>query len=241
MDAARLLTAARLGAGFTKTALAARANTSAAALLEYETARRSPTVATLARILAACGLQVRGELEPLHADTDQVVDALLARAGAGLGWSGGEVAATFERSGVPWALDGRSAMAAHGLGPHPTLSVELVAVHGEDLRRLLEDSWAQPRSSDGRVIYESWFDLDVARLAYAPMYTRPGFVTMRLVEELPPVLRVEVPLEGDLEDEPPAGPQVVTLPVLGLPDVEAAHPSLATVLARLRERRTVLS
>jgi transcriptional regulator with XRE-family HTH domain len=240
VDAYRLLTSARLRAELTKTALAARAGTSTAALLQYERGLRSPTVATLSRLLAACGVQVRGELEPLHAGTDEVVDDLLARSSGGLSWSGAQVTGAFERSVVPWALDGRSAMAAHGLGPHPDLSVELVTVESDDLRRLLEDCWAHPVSGDTRPIHDSWYDVAFERLAYAPMYTRHGFITMRVSDELPPLLRVEVPLEVDPEDEEPGTSQSVTLPVLGLPDVEAAHPALATVLVRLRERRTVL-
>ena len=240
MDAARLLRSARLTAGFTKTALARRAGTSPAALLAYETSRRSPTVRTLARLLAVCGVQVRAELEPLHADTDAVVDDLLARrGGCGLGWAATQVTAAFEVSGVEWALDGRSAMAAHGLGEHPDFAVEVVTVESLDLRRLLYDAWAQPVSRDGRPFNHGWLDLDFERLAYSPMYTRHGFVTLRLAPELPPVLRVSVPLARDDEGEP--AQQVVTLPVLGLPDVERAHPSLAEVLARLRGRRTVVA
>ena len=242
MDGPALLRSARLRAELTKTALAARAGTSASALVAYESGCRSPTVATFVRLLAACGVQVRGELEPLHAETDEVVDQLLAeRGGGGLSSSGARLTQVFERSAIPWALDGRSAMAAHGLGPHPDFSVELVTVESEDLRRLLDESFAQPVSGDARPIWESWWDVDFERLAYAPMYTRHGFVTMRLVPELPPVLRVAIPLEVDLDEQDVAGPRAVTLPVLGLPDVEAAHPSLATVLARLRERRTVSS
>jgi transcriptional regulator with XRE-family HTH domain len=239
MDAARLLRSARLTAGLTKTALARRAGTSPAALLAYEANRRSPTVATLARLLAACGVQVRGELEPLHADTDAVVDALLARQGGGLGWSAAQVTAAFEASGVEWALDGRSAMAAHGLGEHPDFAVEVVTIESPDLRRLLYNAWAQPVSWDGRPFHHGWLDLDFALLACSPMYTRHGFVTMRLAPVLPPVLRISIPLERNDEDE--SVQQAVELPVLGLPDVEQAHPSLAEVLARLRGRRTVIA
>ena len=245
MDAARLLRSARLGAQLTKTALARRAGTSPAALLAYETNRRSPTVATFARLLATCGVQVRAELEPLHADTDAVVDSLLARTGDGLAWSAQQVTAAFEVSGVEWALDGRSAMAAHGLGEHPDFAVEIVTVETLDLRRLLYNAWARPESRDGRPFCESWLDLDVDRLAYRPMYTRHGFVTLRLVPELPPVLRVAVTLalsvDDDEDGEQELAQQAVTLPVLGLPDVERAHPSLAEVLARLRGRRTVVA
>ena len=45
-------------------------------LNEFENGRRSPTVRTLDRLLAACGLQVRVLLEPLMAALDARVDAL---------------------------------------------------------------------------------------------------------------------------------------------------------------------
>jgi hypothetical protein len=41
-------------------------------VVAYESGRRSPTVRTFARLLAAGGLQVRGELEPLLADVDEL-------------------------------------------------------------------------------------------------------------------------------------------------------------------------
>jgi transcriptional regulator with XRE-family HTH domain len=237
MDVAGLMRAARLQAQLSKTALADLAGTSTAALLEYESGRRSPTVATFARILAACGTQVRGELEPLHAHTDEVVDDLIARSSGGLGRSAFHVTTAFEASSARWALDGRSAMAAHGLGEHPRLAVELVTVDSTDLRQLLDTAMAQPRSRDGWPVYTDWHDIDLADLAYAPMCTRYGFLTMRLVEELPSLLRITVPLERDAEGDEVPDPTEISLPVLALLDVEAAHPSLATVLARLREHQ----
>ena len=56
MAGADTITQARLRAGISKRELARRANTSPAAIVEYESGRRSPTVDTLARLVDACGL-----------------------------------------------------------------------------------------------------------------------------------------------------------------------------------------
>ena len=56
MAGADTITQARIRAGISKRELARRANTSPAAIVEYESGRRSPTVDTLARLVDACGL-----------------------------------------------------------------------------------------------------------------------------------------------------------------------------------------
>lgn len=63
MDAAQLLATAREEAGLTQSLLAARAGTSQAAVSAYESGRRSPSVATLDRLLAACSFRARVTLE----------------------------------------------------------------------------------------------------------------------------------------------------------------------------------
>ncbi|HMQ25623.1 MAG TPA: helix-turn-helix domain-containing protein [Acidimicrobiales bacterium] len=68
MTAAAVLAAARHRAGLTQRELAARADTSAAAICEYESGKRVPRVDTLERILSAAGarldLEVRWETPP---------------------------------------------------------------------------------------------------------------------------------------------------------------------------------
>lgn len=54
-----LIRLARRRTGLTQAQLAARAATSQAAISSYESGRRSPSVETLARILAAAGLELR--------------------------------------------------------------------------------------------------------------------------------------------------------------------------------------
>ena len=55
MEPASLIAAARRQAGITQAELAARAGTSQPAVSAYESGRRSPAVATLQRLLRACG------------------------------------------------------------------------------------------------------------------------------------------------------------------------------------------
>lgn len=62
MDVAHLLITARAEAGLTQTQVAERGGTSQPAVAAYESGRRSPSVATLDRLLAACGFRARVEL-----------------------------------------------------------------------------------------------------------------------------------------------------------------------------------
>jgi hypothetical protein len=64
MEAASLLRGARLRAGLSLRALAARAGTSHSALAAYEAARVDPTVETLDRVVAAAGFTIVAELVP---------------------------------------------------------------------------------------------------------------------------------------------------------------------------------
>jgi transcriptional regulator with XRE-family HTH domain len=56
MTGAETITQARMRLGVSKRELARRAHTSPAAIVEYESGRRSPTVDTLSRLIDACGL-----------------------------------------------------------------------------------------------------------------------------------------------------------------------------------------
>ena len=226
MDPARLLRTARSSAELSKVMLARKGATSVSALVAYETGQRSPTVATLNRLLAACGLQLRGDLEPLHADVDAVVDRVLSAGPARLGNDAVAVAQAFDVADVEWALDARSACLAHGLAVDPPLGAEIAAVDSLPLRLMLDELWARPRDLDGMPFQLHWADLDISRLGPQPMWTRAGFVLVRIVPSTAGAVRIRV------ADD-------VTCPVLGLLEVERAHPGLAHLLERLRHRRTV--
>lgn len=81
MDTASILRRARLRAGLTLRALAARAETSHSALAAYEAARVTPTVETFERVLAAAGFTASLSLTPRVATDDErsaeLIDALV--------------------------------------------------------------------------------------------------------------------------------------------------------------------
>ena len=64
-DPASVLREARRRAGLTQRELAARAGTAQSVVARIEQAQTDPSAATLARLLAAAGFELRGELTPL--------------------------------------------------------------------------------------------------------------------------------------------------------------------------------
>ncbi len=74
-----LIRMARRRSGLTQEALAGRAATTQSAISAYESGRRSPSVQTLARILAAAGLELRMRaVEPgSHDASRRTAEALL--------------------------------------------------------------------------------------------------------------------------------------------------------------------
>ena len=70
-----LLREARLRAGLTQRELARRAGTSQSVVARIEQGRSDPSTATLARLLAAAGFELRAELTPIGvADTHMLGD-----------------------------------------------------------------------------------------------------------------------------------------------------------------------
>jgi transcriptional regulator with XRE-family HTH domain len=225
MDVGRLLVEARRRTALSRTELAALAGTSPSAVSAYERGVRSPTVATLDRLLKACGLQVRAVLEPYLADLDAAVDALLAGP-PDVPSDVAKLAAALDDGGVTWAFDADTALVLHGLAASPVLP-QIVVLGNDPLRELFAQLGVDTLGHDGESLWRSWVDdrLDLARVGPVDAYTRIGAFTARVVAALPDLVRIEA------EGRP--------VPVLPLLDVEAAHPRLADVLARLRHRRTV--
>jgi transcriptional regulator with XRE-family HTH domain len=74
-DPGRLLRAARQRAGLTQRELARRADTSQSVVARIEQGRTDPSTATLARLLAAAGFELRADLSPVPvADTHMLED-----------------------------------------------------------------------------------------------------------------------------------------------------------------------
>jgi len=228
LDASALLLEARDRAGLTQAELATRAGTSAAAVSRYEGGRRAPTTSTLIRLLAAAGLQARCELEPLLADVDERVDALLAGTPAVELERVDVVARSFsevEPSPVRWALDGMSALACQGIGGGAEGCEWLVLLFDDAAKRWMTRQFVTGSGPAGRV---GWFSATTAE-ANASLGTFAaswkGAFRLRVVDELPSLIEIV----------PPGGRQ--PFPVLPLEAVEDAHPELAEMLVRWRARR----
>lgn len=227
----------------TQAGLAEAVATSRPSVTAYEAGRISPTVRTLDRLLAGCGLQARVALEPLLADLDARVDALLCPPPAleleamerlALSLDDSPEAAPLlpgrqpmRKGPVRWAFDGATALLLHGFAAD-ALGLSVVAVLDEAARfwlRALQVRGRGPRET----VYMSWLDGEPDELAAAldaTCFSLRGFVQVRLVEELPPTLMV-LPPEG-----------TSPLPVVSVDEVERAHPVHGEALARLRQRRS---
>lgn len=82
MDASAILRDARKRAGLTQAELARRGGTSQATVSAYEHGRKTPSVETLARLLAAAGTRLTAA--PASTAVVRPTKAQLARAGRGL-------------------------------------------------------------------------------------------------------------------------------------------------------------
>jgi transcriptional regulator with XRE-family HTH domain len=242
MDVGDLLRVARAKAGWSQRVLAARAAASQAQIARYETGAVSPTVATLDRLLATCGLQARVRLEPLMADVDARVDTMLAGEPAA---PGGDLPALIrvleDRPGavhlgipgrkphregpVTWAFDGGTALLLQGLAVDEG-DTGLVVVWNDAARHWLLGIGAQAITPRGDAVSWRGLDLEQAReCTQGGLFTYGGFLGLRLVAELPRTTAMAVPWW----DEP--------VPVVSVDEVEQHHPEHAEVLARLRARR----
>jgi transcriptional regulator with XRE-family HTH domain len=227
MDVGGLLRQARAKAGLSGSGLAAAAGVSRELVWRYETGRVSPTVAALDALLAACGLQVqRPVLEPLLADLDARVDALNGELPELVGSQWERCARSLDEGAVTWAVDGASALVLSGLASELDW-VEVVGQLDDDLRRWMKSVWLIGRDERGRSV-QHWYEATLTEMTEAlrePTTTRVGFLRIRVVAQLPGVLRVDVPWYDH------------AVRVVTVDEVERSHPALGEVLARWRERR----
>jgi transcriptional regulator with XRE-family HTH domain len=178
VDVQELLLRAREMRGWSQGRLGAAAGLSRGNVSDYETGRKSPTVATLNRILAGAGLQIRAELEPLQAELDARVDAVLAAAEPLDATAVSQAAAALEGADLVWGLDGETALRAHGYGFASTL-VHLAVTFDDAARASFFRT--RVRGTGGEPV--SWFDADVtsAQAYLGPMAFGPfGMVAVRL-------------------------------------------------------------
>jgi transcriptional regulator with XRE-family HTH domain len=242
MDVEEVLRTARARAGISQAELARRAGTDRAQVSRYESGRASPTLSTLSRLLATMGLQVRAALVPLMAGLDAQVDQVLT----------GEVELVTDelpnlmltldddpaaehgqpygrrprrRGPVTWAFDGHTALQLQGLA-FPGREIVLAVVLDDAARAWLEGIGAMGYCKG---IAVNWMEDEADTIAAGTsdrFFARICMLTrLRLVDELPPTLRLEVPWCDR------------TVPVATVDAVESAHLDLAEVLARVRQRR----
>ncbi|MFN2537844.1 MAG: helix-turn-helix domain-containing protein [Mycobacteriales bacterium] len=244
MDIGGLLRTARQGAQLSQGELARRAGTSRGQVSRIESGRVSPTVAALQELLSHCGKQLRASLEPLMADVDARVDALL----------GGEVVVrepelaalvlTLEdhpdasypmflgkppaRAGqVTWAFDAHTALQLQGLAAAGEAAA-VVLVLDEAARFWLRAIGARLMGRSGQALH--WLDgaaEELAEAAREPFFTLSGMVQLRIVEALPATV-VLAPAWSPLP-----------VPVATREAVEDGVPHLAELLARMRARRSL--
>lgn len=242
MDVGALLLDALQRRGWSLAELARRAGTSRGALWRYASGAASPSVRTLTRILAAAEVQIRAELEPLLADVDARVDALLAGSAhidaeevARLvnaaaeeqtwGFEDPVTGAIGRRSGrITWALDGATALNVHGLAC-PSEALALVLLFDDPARSWLTKGMMRG-TAPGEVVGWWTATLQEARASLSELAIgRYGLLRIRIVELMPPVLHVRLP-----------GSDHVAA-VVSVDEVERTQPHWGEVLARLRSRR----
>jgi transcriptional regulator with XRE-family HTH domain len=135
-----VIQAARRQRGWGQRQLAEASGVSQPNLAAIETGTRAPSLAMVSRLVGACGLQLRFDLEPRHADVDAEIRRLRERPAAGrLAGEGFGALITLTRlanAGAPLVLDGPIAARLHGAPV--AAGVERVWCHHDDVDQLRE-------------------------------------------------------------------------------------------------------
>lgn len=248
MDVGALVRRARRESGLTQHALAELAGVQRQTVTGIESGRRRPSLETLVGLLAAAGLQMRVELEPLDSDVRRLIEErrALAEPSADVVGAWRLFTTLLEMDAVAYRVEGLAAAALIGAPVAvPTIQVALAATDAtyEWLARHLFLSAFRVRV-DGR-----WgaldFDFPTRWTADGPGEGAAVRVRDRLAEECPDG---RFRLEGFEEVAArlaPAGEvarhvQVVTsagpVAVQPLDEIESADPDVARVLRVMRSR-----
>lgn len=224
MDIGTFLRDRRDEAGLTQLDLAARAGVSQTMVSAIEGGRRRPSMDVVDQVLAALGLQLRLEVEPLLADVDEAIEAALGRPPdqriVTARVDGPSLLARLSPAAP--VLEGLAGAALHG-APVPLAHLDIVVAESSLdvladvlLRRMFAERW-----SDG---WKQWGPANPdPRQPGSPRWrTIAGEFRVRIVAELPASVVV---VAGHLP-----------VAVRPLHDIEGADAETRRVLARVRER-----
>lgn len=237
MDAGALVKQARSEAGLTQRVVAERAGVRRETVAQVESGARKPSLGTLVNLLAAAGMQMRVELEPLDADVLRAIEKARAQPEVASGVV--DVWSTFTAMGeVTYRIEGLAAAALLGAPvPVPAIQIALAdtaATHdwlAARLRRrelaLLPDGWhsrlefdLQGDERDGSVVSE----LLAAECPDGGFWIEGLFD--RLAARLAPA--------GDVERRVLVETREGTIAVQPLDEIESGDPDVARVLRVMR-------
>jgi len=238
MDVGRLLAEARGRAGISQAELARRSGLARGQLSRYETGAVSPSVAVLARLLAACDLQLSGALEPHVAEVDDHLDTLLDAESQTDLTNLPNLVLTLDddpaavhhpvfrahREGpVTWAFDGATALHLHGLPVGAKWTCVVVVL--DDAARWWLHALHAPLEHNGHRlnVTEAPRDVLVGSLRQ-PFSSHVDDLLVRVVDELPPTVRIAVEWTS------------APVPVVTVDAVERGHPHYAHLLEKIRSR-----
>jgi transcriptional regulator with XRE-family HTH domain len=224
MDVGSFLRDRRDHLGLSQVEVADRSGLSQATVSAIELGRRRATVDVVERVLAALGLQLRLQTEPLDADIDADIDAACAGAGAQRVDAPGLDGLSLLRRLAPTepVVEGLAGAALHGAPVPPThLDIVVARTSLDALAELIQARMFAERWSDQ---WKEWGPADPdPRLPGSSRWRMiSGEFRVRIVDSLPPSVVVLV------EDLP--------VRVRPLHDIEATDATTQRVLTRLRER-----
>jgi transcriptional regulator with XRE-family HTH domain len=222
-----LMRGAREARGLSQAELAARSGVSESMISRLERGERRTFLDVVDRLLAALGLQLRYELEPLGADLDRLIDEAaqvplverLKRAGVMMHY----FVEWLEEEEVDYVIEGAAAALLQGV-PVPVLALEIAVQAGdiEAFARMLRNCHAKRWDP----MYREWGYCDPdPRVEGGPLRWQVsvfGELHARLVEALPEHVVVEIGGHS--------------YPVRPLVEVEVSDPATARIVARARAR-----
>lgn len=201
--------------------LADLADVSQAAIARIERGERASPLPMLEKVFAALDLQLRLELEPLDAHVDAALDRLAGQPVANRIAELQLVEIADRLGDIPFVFDGPTAALLQGTPlPGEQAHLAMTWAHADAFTAWLGANY-------GRRWHQSWetygfLDLDPRAPGAHRWATLLGELTVRMVDELPPAVRVQ---HGDHSFQ-----------VVPLPDLEVADARTAELLQRHRAR-----